>query len=308
MNRELDNELRTILRSHAESVQPTDHLGAIRARTQNGPAMQWWRRPLVLAGGAALVAASVVVGAVLLADPDPADPDPPMASSATREVTVFELGEVGARVWLYPVRFTTTRTDDEAVDAVRALTEHEPTGDRFSLWHDMCAPGADVRAVQIAGGVVTIDFATFAGETCNVEPQTSMATRQQLALTLLPATGKLLPVQLTVDGSPDGRPVSADPGALSPVVIDSPDNGTLVSSPVRVTGTSDTFEANVQWQVRRDGEVVDEGFTSGGTMGERGPFQFTVDLPPGTYTARAYATSAEDGRLVAEDTKTFTVR
>jgi len=296
MNRELDSELRTVLRSHAESVQPTDHLGAIRARTQNDPAMQWWRRPLVLAGGAALVAASVVVGSILVARPDsrPAGSDTSVAANPQLEVTIFELGQVNGQLWLYPEQVTTEDTGDPALDAVLALSA---TG-----WHPCTT--AEVQAVEIGARFVTVAFGA-GGRMGVCLPDVFAAQAQQLAWTVRTATESNRPVR---SNSPDIGPVKADPEVLSPVLIESPADEATVSSPVRVTGTSDTFEANVQWQVLRDGKVVDEGFTSGGTMGERGPFQFTVDLPPGTYTARAYATSAEDGRLVAEDTKTFTVR
>ena len=305
MNRELDSELRTVLRSHAESVQPTDHLGAIRARTQNDPAMQWWRRPLVLAGGAALVAASVVVGAVLLATPDSRRSDPPVASKATYEVTLYGIDQVAMRLWLYPELVTTEDTGDPALDAVRALQESVPEDLAME-----CGLGVDPQSVEVGARSVTIDFAESAGGLAYCAPaeQAQEARRQQLAWTVRSASGWEGPVRVTVDGRPVTPVFQTEVTALSPVLIDTPAEGATFTGPVRVTGTSDTFEANVQWQVLRDGKVVDEGFTSGGTMGERGPFQFTVDLPPGTYTARAYATSAEDGRLVAENTKTFTVR
>jgi len=35
---------------------------------------------------------------------------------------------------------------------------------------------------------------------------------------------------------------------------------------------------------------------------------FTVDLPPGDYTVRTWESSAENGKLMYEDTKDFTVR
>ncbi len=53
--------------------------------------------------------------------------------------------------------------------------------------------------------------------------------------------------------------------------------------------------------------MVDEGFTQGGANGEFGEFADTVDLAPGTYELRAFESSAEDGRPLHADTKTFTV-
>jgi hypothetical protein len=91
------------------------------------------------------------------------------------------------------------------------------------------------------------------------------------------------------------------------VLLERPSDGGTVSSPVTVQGRGNTFEGNVQWQVLSGDQVVEEGFETAGTLGAYRPFWFTVDLPPGDYTARAFATSAEDGSLFAEDTLTFTV-
>ncbi len=88
-----------------------------------------------------------------------------------------------------------------------------------------------------------------------------------------------------------------------------PTEGETVSSPVEITGYGTAFEATVSWEVRRAGsdEVVAEGFTNGGSMGEFGEFADTVELEPGDYEIRALESSAEDGRPLHVDTKTFTV-
>lgn len=283
-------ELRSAIRSQAESVHPTDRLGAIRARTQGG-SVQWWRRPSALAVGAALVAASVIAVAVTLADSDPTGSDAPVAASPQREVTIYEVERVGENLWLDPEQVMAEDTGEPALDAVRALTSSD--------WGP-CAPGG-VQAVDFGRRLVTVEFAP-ANDYCPLSGDLYAVQAQQLAWTLRAATGSDQPVR-----APGVGATVADPGALSPVLIDSPDDGDTVTSPVRVTGTSDTFEANVQWQVLQDDEGVLEGFTSGGTMGERGPFRFTVDLEPGEYTVWVYETSAEDGSLFAEDKDTFTV-
>jgi len=313
MNDKLETELRSAIRSQAESVHPADRLGAIRARTQGASApagTSWWNRPWVLAAGAGLVAASVVTAAVVLADPS-AD-RPPVANGAEREVTVYEIGGVvGKETWLFPEQVTTEDTGDAAVDAVRALLEHEPTGDRDTLWEDSCALGKGVQSVEVNDEAVVVEFEEAAGYTCGLLARGGPAARQQqLAWTVRTATGSRLPVEISADGRfpVQPKPTWADPAALSPIIIESPSDGGTVSSPVTISGTSDTFEANVVWEVEsEDTSFTEAGTTMGGSYGERAPFEFTVDLELGTYTARAYAEDMETGGLFAEDRVTFTV-
>jgi hypothetical protein len=63
------------------------------------------------------------------------------------------------------------------------------------------------------------------------------------------------------------------------VFVDAPRSGERVLNGFRVTGCSNTVEANVDWRLRaRDGRVLASGFTQGGSL-EPGPFTFTVDYP-----------------------------
>jgi hypothetical protein len=60
------------------------------------------------------------------------------------------------------------------------------------------------------------------------------------------------------------------------VFVDSPASGERVASGFRVSGCSNTFEANVAWRLRaRDGRRLASGFTQGGSR-EPGPFSFVV--------------------------------
>lgn len=197
-----NRELREAVRSYGESVQPSDRLGAIRARTRgaaaagpgaaDGSRTGWWRGPWLLAGGAGVLAASVIAMSVIAIGPGPSGSETPAAGN---------------------------------------------------------------------------------GQT-SAEPSPS---------------------------------ASAQPGVQPPILIDAPADGATVSSPVSVSGTSDTFEANVTWEVLQGDKVVEDGYTMGGTLGKRRPFTFDVQLAPGDYTIRAYELSAEDGSLAAEDTKVITV-
>ncbi len=194
-----DRELREAVRSYGESVQPSDRLGAIRALTRGATAAPartgWWHGPWLLAGGAGVLAASVITAGVVLIGPGLGGNGTPAADRPTG-----------------------------------AQTQAEPS------------PTTDAR-----------------------------------------------------------------PGVQPPILIDSPTDGATVPSPVQVSGTSDTFEATVVWEVLQGDQVVEDGHTMGGTLGKRRPFTFDVQLAPGDYTIRAYELSAKDGSLVAEDTKAITV-
>ena len=85
----------------------------------------------------------------------------------------------------------------------------------------------------------------------------------------------------------------------------SPEPSKRVRSPVRVTGTSTAFEAQVNWEVREEGagagRKLGEGFFMGGSNGQFGPFDAqlaftTPSRPSGTIVL--FTRSAEDGSVV----------
>jgi len=66
---------------------------------------------------------------------------------------------------------------------------------------------------------------------------------------------------------------------------------------VEVTGEGTAFEATLLWRVLRAGtaDVVTESFTTAGANGEVGPYAFTVELAPGTYTLEVWEPDMSDG-------------
>lgn len=114
----------------------------------------------------------------------------------------------------------------------------------------------------------------------------------------------------------DGRPVEAiggegvvvDPpigrGAIEEqtpqILVESPLPGDTVTSPIRLRGTANVFEATVSIDVKDEtGKVVRRTFTTATSgTGTRGTFDTTLALPgrKGTVTVVAYESSAEDGR------------
>jgi hypothetical protein len=92
----------------------------------------------------------------------------------------------------------------------------------------------------------------------------------------------------------------SDLEAVTPVIlVESPLPGDAVASPIRVRGTSNTFEATMRVEARRGTEVLAaETVTASSGSGQRGTFDATLDVAaaPGPITLVAFEPSAEDGR------------
>ncbi len=90
---------------------------------------------------------------------------------------------------------------------------------------------------------------------------------------------------------PTPAPTSTAPATSGFNTVLAPIEGATVAGPkVVVSGTGTAFEALLEWEVLRAGttEVVAAGTTEGGSMGDIGPWSFTVDLTPGWYTAQVW--------------------
>ena len=84
------------------------------------------------------------------------------------------------------------------------------------------------------------------------------------------------------------------------ILVESPLDGDTVSSPIRLRGTANVFEATVSIEVRDEtGTVVLEAFTTATSgTGTRGTFDTNLVLPAasGTMTITAFESSAKDGK------------
>jgi len=101
------------------------------------------------------------------------------------------------------------------------------------------------------------------------------------------------------DRSGEAGTTTGSEDLLAPIVIESPLPGDSVTSPIRVTGTANVFEATVSFEVRDDaGGVVLRGFTTATSgTGTRGTFETELAVPDleGPATIVAFEASAEDG-------------
>ena len=134
--------------------------------------------------------------------------------------------------------------------------------------------------------------------------------RGDLPVSILPADGGRLLGQL--DSSKPFTRAGTPPEALCDIWIDNPSPGADLpqTKSVVVRGQAVAWEANVEWQLRRGTTSVRTGFVTA-SVGAPSRGTFSVDLgqlDAGTYTFRAFTSSAKDGSAVAERLVTFTVR
>jgi len=258
----------------------------------------------------------VVVGMVMAgcATGPPSAPPPPVAEP--RALPGYYVAETGSGPRLYR-EFHRVPTADPASDAVREMLRGPVDPDYRTLW----PAGTSLRApVTAADGVVTVDLTGKALGPVSLGTPAAELTVQQLVYTVQAVLQSTDPVRLLVDGAPvsklfgavsTGQPVPrTDQYAVRSLVqIDDPAHGATVGRTVTVSGEAAAFEANVPWEVLRDGAVVQRGFTTAAQGQRFAAWSFTVSLEPGTYVVRVTEDdpSGGEGRPPFVDDKTITV-
>ena len=247
----------------------------------------------------------------------PASPAPtgePSASASAR--AVYWIGATddprGPRLYREFVR--RPAVDDPVRDAVELMLDGQPADpDYTSLWAD----GTTVLGVTREGDTAVVDLSAQARTNGGGSAFEAMSL-QQLVHTVTAADPSLTAVRLVVEGQPvetlwgatDTRQaVRRAPAAetLGPVWIDLEEGATLAEQ--RFGGSATVFEATVSWQLRQGDAVVQEGFSTATTGApERGEWEATADVPPGTYELWAFESSAMDGSITWLDTKAVTFR
>lgn len=202
--------------------------------------------------------------------------------------------------------------EDEVRDAVTAMLTLEPSDpDYDSLWPE----GTTVRDVTRDGDTAVVDLSSAARDG-NAGSGFESMSLQQLVHTVTAADPSLTSVRLLIEGQPveslwghtdTSRPLTRAPAieTLGPVWLDVAEGGTISGE---FGGTASVFEATVSWELRQDGRVVQEGFSTAteGAPG-RGKWTAQADVPPGDYVLWAYESSAQDGSITWLDTKRVTV-
>jgi hypothetical protein len=203
-----------------------------------------------------------------------------------------------------------------ALEAVLAGPNETESGIGFS---NAVPAGTEVLGVDIADGVATVDlndaFQSGGGSL-------AMQLRVAQVVATLTQFDTVETVTIRIDGEDvDGIGGEGVPAAdldrtdiedvTPPILLESPAPGATVSSPLRITGTGNTFEATYQWEVLdADGGTVAAGFdTATSGTGTRGTFDTEIDLgdATGAITLRLFEASAKDGSEINEVTIPLTV-
>jgi hypothetical protein len=208
-----------------------------------------------------------------------------------------------------PLRRTVASTPAVARAALEALMTGPTDAEESDGLVTAIPDGTTLLGVTVADGVATVDLS---GTFDDGGGSASMLGRVAQVVATLTQFSTIERVAFRLDGEPietvGGEGVVVDPPIgrtaieeQSPqILIESPLPEDTVTSPIRLRGTANVFEATVSIEVRDEsGAVVYEGFTTATSgTGTRGTFDTTVPLQDleGQITIVTFEASAEDGR------------
>lgn len=207
-------------------------------------------------------------------------------AAETTSLSVYWL--LDGKVW--PALREVEETETVATAALEALVEGPTAEERDELFFETAVPGGlEVESVTVEDGVARVELSEeLAGA----------------ALAQVVYTASQFPTvdSVEVDGAGYTR---ADFEDVTPaILVESPRYFEPVGSPVRATGTANTFEATFQYELTdTDGRIVDQGFvTATSGSGTRGTFDFTTnayEIPfDGVGALFVFELSAEDGSRI----------
>jgi Immunoglobulin-like domain of bacterial spore germination/Sporulation and spore germination len=321
---EIERELERTLAAEAERATPDPALQRILARAHEGkrPRTERWRhwRP-ILAG--AVATAGIAAAAVVIFAPseEPKGPEtlqgPAPCAVEVREGCPVDLALSYLRSDLeatVSVGVTVTSSGNVGLDAVQALLDarsHYPAA--VNPWHGYdtippdAGPIAEVNDVAHADGVVTVDFdRPLTSNLPSIQqssPEAGRAILQQLVRTVQSGLRTEDPVRITIDGEPAGEAfdirlpdrIDVDAALIDGIRLEQPEQEATLASPVVVSGESTAFEGTISWSVTETGRQVRRSFTTGGANGKYAPFEFEIELPPGSYTLKLWAPNVASG-------------
>ena len=258
-------------------------------------------------------------------------PEPTEATStapaAPEEVTaVYYVADTRSGPRLFR-EFQSVAGTDPLHRALDGLQRQPLDPDYTTLW-----PAGSLVDVSLEGkgadGLirVTIADASLRAIPAGVDEAQASIAIEQVVYTLQGAVQARAAVQFMLDGNPVdqvyGVPTS-EPLANGPVLetlnhmsVTSPEQDSVQTGEMTISGVGNSFEANVQWKIiAAGGKLVDDGFvTAEGWMGdELFPWSDTVDvsgLAPGAYTFVASTddpSGGAEGNGPATDTKSFMI-
>lgn len=236
----------------------------------------------------------------------------------TKEVEVFFVGDTPRGFKLFSEKLEITALEGEVPNKVISELisgELQPLDpDYLNLWDK----SNSLNQIVLSGTTGTIDLNL--GK-LNVGSEGELRAIEQLVWTLTGISPSLTTIRFLVNGevvesfaghvdtTADFKR-APDYEVLNPIQITSLQNGEQLKNPVVITGKACTFEANVVWELAKDGEKQMGGFTTAAAAcPTRSAWQVELGkLSPGRYLFTAKEFSAEDGSLSAIDTKEFEIK
>jgi hypothetical protein len=207
---------------------------------------------------------------------------------------------------------------DGKLSPVRRMVETSPTPGRTALASLFEGPTSAERAdgleTAIPGGT-TLDGVTLTDGVATVDLRGDLpASRDQglLGTAQIVATLTRFPSVRAVRLAGGRRWTRHEIEQQTPqILVESPLPGDRVTSPIRVRGTANVFEATVSFEVRDvNGKVLLRSFTTATSgTGTRGTFETELAVPnvTGPVTIVAFEASAEDGSPLHVTTVPVTV-
>lgn len=250
--------------------------------------------------------------------------------AGTMQTTVYYLHEAPRGPRLQKEVRTVPRSSGTlraAVDAMLHLAPLDP--DYRSLW----PRSTTIRGVSISGDTATVDLSREAA-TARVGSEYESMSLQQLVWTVTSVSPSIKKVRLLIEGrqgeslwghvSYRGTMRRADHNdVLPPISVESLQQGATVARRLTFRGSSNTFEANVEYRITRTcapgtascslprTEYAESHTTATAGTGTRGTWSVTVNLPAGAagqwVEVRVFESSAEDGSERFADTKVVRV-
>jgi len=258
------------------------------------------RRALVAVAGA-LAASFFLAGCTGSEADDEAGATTPAGSAVA--VYLLRDGKVA------PVRRAIDATPAVARAALASLLQGPTDGERAAGLVTAIPGATTLRDLSLADGVATVDLDGTFGQNDRSAALEQRVAQVVATLTRFPTIQR---VAFRLDGEPvtrigGGQGVRVSPPlgrkqieAQTPqILVETPLRGDRVTSPIRVRGTANVFEATVSLEVRDEGEnVVQRSFTTATSgTGTRGTFDTDLAVPDveGPVTIVAFEASAEDG-------------
>ena len=154
----------------------------------------------------------------------------------------------------------------------------------------------ELRSLEIRNGVAAVHF--------NLPLAPASAELAQIVYTLTQFSS-IKRVSVVVETNDSMEFTRRDFEDLTPIIlVESPTPGEEVTSPLRITGTANTFEANLQLELRdASNKVIAKKFTTATSgSGQRGTFDTTLAFPAqaGPGKLIAFEHSAANGKRIHE--------